>query len=80
MSETCIVCEEDVDDRSGSECNYCGETFHFNPRNDMPGKDCGAVWIGDELTLEFACQNCLDEMDDGSQSVPGFPFGPGVPL
>jgi hypothetical protein len=57
----CTVCGEHVDEASSSTCNYCGERFHLNPRNDQPGKDCGAVWISEQhLALEFACQRCLD--------------------
>lgn len=57
----CTVCGEPVDEAISSICNQCGERFHLNPRNDQPGKDCGAVWIHEQnLALEFACQRCLD--------------------
>jgi hypothetical protein len=55
------VCGEAAGERDSSVCMVCGERFHLNPRNDAPGKDCGAVWISDQhLALEFACQRCLD--------------------
>ena len=59
---SCVVCGEAADESASSVCNSCGERFHLNPRNDRPGKDCGAVWINEQyLALEFACQRCLDE-------------------
>ena len=58
----CTVCNELGDEKSTSVCHSCGEPFHLNPRNDAPGKDCGAVWINEQfLSLEFACQRCLDQ-------------------
>lgn len=42
-------------------CNSCGSTYHLNQREDLPGKDCGQVWINeDHMALEFACQVCLE--------------------
>lgn len=63
MTETlaCVVCREEVDEKTSSTCNSCGGLFHLNQRNDIESKDCGVVWIDDRyLALEFACQNCLD--------------------
>jgi DNA-directed RNA polymerase subunit RPC12/RpoP len=58
---TCSVCGAAVEEKSSAVCNACGERFHFNQRNDGPGKDCGAVWINDQyLALEFACRRCLE--------------------
>lgn len=60
-AQVCSVCGEPVDAKDSSICNSCGQPFHLNPRNDRPGKDCGAVWIDEQyLALEFACQRCLD--------------------
>lgn len=57
----CTVCGEPADEKWSAVCNNCGERFHLNQRNDVPGKDCGAVWIDERyLALEFACQRCLD--------------------
>lgn len=57
----CTICGESADEKSSAVCNNCGERFHLNQRNDVPGKDCGAVWIDERyLALEFACQRCLD--------------------
>ena len=57
---TCSVCGEATSEASSALCNFCGERFHLNQRNDQPGKDCGGVWINDQfLALEFACQRCL---------------------
>jgi hypothetical protein len=56
----CNVCGEPGDEQTLSICSSCGDRFHLNQRNDLPGKDCGAVWINEQfLSLEFACQRCL---------------------
>ena len=58
--QVCVVCGEPVDGGNSSTCNSCGQPFHLNPRNDRPGKDCGAVWIDEQyLSLRYACFNCL---------------------
>ena len=60
-AQVCAVCGEPVNAGNASICSRCGQPFHLNPRNDQPGKDCGAVWINEQhLALEFACQRCLD--------------------
>ncbi|MEX0782340.1 MAG: hypothetical protein WD557_06790 [Dehalococcoidia bacterium] len=42
-------------------CDNCGRAYHLNQRMDLPGKDCGQVWINeDHLALEFACNTCLN--------------------
>lgn len=39
----------------------CGRIYHLNQRTDLPGKDCGQVWINeDHLALEYACDTCLN--------------------
>ena len=44
-----------------AHCNACGRPYHLNQRTDLPGEDCGAVWLSEaHLALEFACQPCLD--------------------
>ncbi|MEP7214852.1 MAG: hypothetical protein ABI782_01295 [Anaerolineaceae bacterium] len=41
-------------------CDSCGKAYHLNQRTDLPGADCGQVWINeDHLGLEFACDPCL---------------------
>jgi predicted amidophosphoribosyltransferase len=62
MAETlvCSVCSEDVTEESEAWCNSCGKPYHLSQRVDVPGKDCGKVWINeDHLALEFACDTCL---------------------
>lgn len=57
----CSVCGEPLGPASGAFCDGCGEPFHLNQREDLPGKDCGRVWINeDHLGLEFACDRCLN--------------------
>lgn len=56
----CAVCNEAVEAHTEAVCNSCGQTYHLNQRNDLPGKDCGEVWINEEhFGLEFACNTCL---------------------
>jgi hypothetical protein len=56
----CAVCGEPVDASNSAVCNGCGRRYHLNQRNDVPGKDCGHVWVNEwYLALEFACFNCL---------------------
>jgi hypothetical protein len=60
----CSVCGEDVTFVMSVECNWCGNRYHLNQRNDVEGKDCGQVWIDEQfLALQFACNRCL--ADDG---------------
>jgi hypothetical protein len=57
----CIVCTETVVSDHEAWCNACGKPYHLNQRSDVPGKDCGMVWINEEhLALEFACNTCLE--------------------
>ena len=45
-------------------CDSCGQDYHLNQRADLPGDDCGQVWINEEhLGLEFACNNCLNPVE-----------------
>lgn len=56
----CRVCSEVVTSITEAWCGSCGEVYHLNQRSDLPGKDCGRVWINEEhLALEFACDVCL---------------------
>jgi len=62
-AELCTVCSEPVEPHTDSLCGACGQTFHLNQRTDLPGKDCGDVWINpDHLGLEFTCSNCLEQV------------------
>jgi hypothetical protein len=55
------VCREAVEQHTEAICSSCGEIYHLNQRTDLPGKDCGQVWINEEhLALEFACDTCLN--------------------
>lgn len=56
----CRVCGELTDAFSNAACMRCGGAYHLALRQDVPGKDCGQVWINEEhQTLEFACNLCL---------------------
>ena len=57
----CIVCQLTVEPYMVAHCGVCGELYHLNSRADLPGEDCGQVWINEEhLGLEFACNICLN--------------------
>jgi hypothetical protein len=56
----CRVCGEMTDTYSNASCMQCASTFHLALRRDIPGKDCGQVWINEETqALDFACDICL---------------------
>lgn len=58
---SCTVCGEGLTESTSATCNSCGHLYHLNQRADVPGKDCGEVWIDENhLALEFACSNCLN--------------------
>jgi len=64
---TCSVCKEAVERHTEATCNTCGEVYHLNQRTDLPGKDCGQVWISEEhLALEFTCNTCLNPSEPGT--------------
>lgn len=57
---SCSVCGLVIEVHMHAICGECGLPYHLNQRNDIPGDDCGQVWINDEfLALEFACNTCL---------------------
>lgn len=60
-STACIVCRRPVEPYMEAHCGVCGSLYHLNSRADLPGEDCGQVWINEEhLGLEFACNTCLN--------------------
>jgi hypothetical protein len=66
----CTVCGDDVAPPNEAWCGACGESYHLQQRTDVPGKDCGSVWINDEhLALEFTCNNCLNPVPPGLDDV-----------
>ncbi len=77
-TDTCDICEVTVSNPGLlSDCSNCGVLFHLNPRNDIPGIDCGDVWVGDcdEPVLQFYCNRCLD-LIRGSIQTEGFQAPP----
>jgi hypothetical protein len=57
----CVVCTDELTSTTEAWCGQCGKSYHLNQRVDLPGKDCGQVWINEEhLALEFACDLCLN--------------------
>ncbi len=60
-TDTCVVCLLTVEPYMVAFCGVCGSLYHLNSRADLPGEDCGQVWINeDHLGLEFACNTCLN--------------------
>src|SRR3954470_10533814 len=56
----CSVCSESTEAHTLAHCDICTKPYHLNQRQDLPGKDCGDVWISEEsLSLEFGCFTCL---------------------
>jgi hypothetical protein len=64
------VCGGPLAEHTSAACNTCGKAYHLNQRQDMPGQDCGQVWINEEhMALEFACDNCLNPPDGSLDDV-----------
>lgn len=60
---SCSVCGDPLEAHTEAYCNACGLAYHLNQRSDLPGRDCGEVWISEEhLALEFACYTCLNPL------------------
>ena len=58
--EPCRVCAEPTSRYCNATCYTCGSTFHLALREDVPARDCGQVWLNDDvMALEFACNICL---------------------
>lgn len=56
----CSVCNQAIAAHMFATCDSCGKAYHLNQRTDLPGTDCGQVWINEEhLALEFGCDLCL---------------------
>jgi hypothetical protein len=63
----CVVCLGGVEPHMEAYCGVCGNLYHLNSRADLPGEDCGQVWINeDHLGLEFACNSCLNPAPEPS--------------
>ncbi len=70
VSKACSVCGLEVAIHMEAWCNTCGLLYHLNQRADLPGDDCGQVWINEEhLALEFACNTCLNPVPAGLDDV-----------
>jgi hypothetical protein len=79
VTAICSVCGETAPLSMTAECNWCDQRFHLNQRNDVEGKDCGAVWIDEQyMALQFACNTCLADVDRTGAAVPPAPRASGV--
>ena len=69
-SLVCLVCDEPLTKTTEAWCGQCGGSYHLNQRADLPGKDCGDVWINEEtLALDFSCNRCLNPPTLGLDDV-----------
>jgi hypothetical protein len=56
----CVVCGEELTAPNVATCMSCFQEFHLQMRMDVPGKDCGQVWLNEtHMHLEFGCLTCL---------------------
>lgn len=56
----CVCCGEGFKAHDLAVCNSCGGNFHLAMRIDVEVKECGQVWINEELDgIEFGCNRCL---------------------
>lgn len=63
----CSICTEPLEPHTRTECTWCGNLFHLNQRNDLPGKDCGIVTLSDEhFGIVFTCETCGRPEAEGS--------------
>ena len=72
----CAVCGEAVDDANSTDCGVCRRRFHLVMTEERAGKDCGEVWIDEELlALQFACARCLaqDRENADGEDAPARP-------
>ena len=79
-SGLCIVCGEEALQGAAAICNRCGEIYHLVLTQDGEGKDCGDVWLNEEiLALEFACGNCIAAQDAPPAGADPTPQQPAAP-
>ena len=58
----CHLCNEPMGEHETADCYVCGELFHLQMLETSQGRDCGDVWIDDEvLALQFACNRCIKQ-------------------
>ncbi|MFN8556260.1 MAG: hypothetical protein U0531_02555 [Dehalococcoidia bacterium] len=80
MYVPCHVCAEPTSEHSNAVCHWCGNTYHLALRQDIPAKDCGAVWISEELmALEFACDLCITARQNQEQALSELMAGAAIP-
>jgi hypothetical protein len=57
----CHVCDDLLEQPNVAGCLACHRDFHLQVRMDVPGKDCGEVWLHEEHAhLVFGCRYCLE--------------------
>jgi hypothetical protein len=61
----CVCCGERFKEHDLAVCTMCGGSFHLALRTDVEVRDCGDVWINEELDgIEFGCNRCLGLMTE----------------
>ena len=67
-ADRCEICGEPDAPEYLQECFQCGRTFHLNPYNNQPGRDCGDALIGESLGVHYLCELCLQAMNDEAKA------------
>lgn len=86
----CEICGEHGTAEFLQDCFRCGRSYHLNPYNNQPGKDCGDALIGPSLGVHYLCDICLEEINDaaltaesgraaGAPPIPAAPAPPPAP-
>lgn len=81
----CAICGEHGTSEFLQDCFRCGRSYHLNPYNNQPGKDCGDALIGPSLGVSYLCDICLEEINEAvvaaeSDAAPGGPTVPAAPV
>lgn len=62
--QTCVVCDNMLDDFGLATCQYCGGRFH-QPWSTKEGPPCGRlISHGEALVVVFICNNCYNESEE----------------
>lgn len=63
--DTCVVCNEPLDDYHVASCQMCGGKFHQPWSSTADVSQCGRVTSHQEaLAIVFLCQDCFDGLQD----------------
>jgi len=67
---SCSVCGGELESYMRAECHLCGQLYHLNSRQDLPGDDCGVVTLSDTmLGLIYVCNTCIQREQEGASGA-----------